>query len=330
MHPVILLVTHKPDERLPQLVAVLVPHGVVVVASVGGGHDHRDGLAAAEAAGAVVLPGDHASRTAALQAGLRHVLDTHPGAGVVVAKSIHNAQDILSVAAALETAPETLALGARTPTQLPPAERAGGALLRVLLRSMVGLELTDTQSTLRGYPAALLGRLLALEGARQDFDLAVLLQLPGWGVPFCEVRVGPVAGMARSDHHRRLWWNAFLVLSRLMKFFASSLLCTGLDFLLYSLLLPHVPTMAAYLLSRVVTATLNYQLNRRVVFRAKGSARSALGYGLLALGVMAVGSIAVSGLTRLGLHGIASKVVVDGILFFLNFYLQKTVLFHKK
>lgn len=330
MRSIILLTTHRPNERLPQLVAALVPHGVVVVVSVGSGPDHQGALAAAETAGAVALPRGHASRAAALQAGLRYVLDAHPGAGVVVAKPIHNAPDILAVAAALGAEPDTLALGTRSPTQLPPAERVGGALLRVLLRSMVGLELTDTQSTLRGYPAALLERLLALDGAQQDFDLAVLLQLPGWGVPYREVTIGPNAGMARSDHHRRLWWNAFLVLSRLMKFFASSLVCTGLDFLLYSLLLPHVHTMASYLLARVVTATLNYQLNRRVVFRAKGSARSAIGYVLLALGVMGVGSVGVSGLTHLGLHGITAKILVDGILFFLNFYLQKTVLFRRK
>ena len=137
-----------------------------------------------------------------------------------------------------------------------------------------------------------------------------------------EAGVG-VAGMAQDVYKRQ-------VFGRVIKFAMSSLICTGIDYLLYCVLKIWLPVGWSYALARVVSASVNYQLSRRVVFHGKPSIWSFIGYFALAAACMLIGSFGVSWLTSLGVNSVVAKLIFDCSLFVMNYFVQKKIIFRNR
>jgi len=114
---------------------------------------------------------------------------------------------------------------------------------------------------------------------------------------------------------------------RPIKYILVSASCTILDYGLYLLLLTAFPPAFCYIGARLVSATVNYQLSRRVVFRGRPSALSALEYGMLAALCMALGSLGVSMLAALDINSMLAKISLDSALFIMNYVVQKKLIF---
>ena len=115
-----------------------------------------------------------------------------------------------------------------------------------------------------------------------------------------------------------------------LRYCASSLACTALDYGLYSLFMLFLRPEISYIPARVISAFVNYQLNRRQVFKAAPSAYSAAGYALLSGLNAAAGWGGVKLLVGLGAGSYSSKLALDACLFVANFFIQRFVLFRKK
>ncbi len=113
----------------------------------------------------------------------------------------------------------------------------------------------------------------------------------------------------------------------LLKFGASSLFCTGIDFLLFFLGSHWLPVGWAYAAARVVSAVANCFVNQRAVFGAQRSLRAVVRYGALALCVMAAGGLSVQALSLAGFGGVPVKMCVDAALFFVSYAVQRKVVF---
>ena len=116
---------------------------------------------------------------AALKTGFDYAIQGVPGlTGVVTADADgqHFTADILRVADRLRDNPHTFVLGARAfEGDVPLRSRFGNQLTRLVVGLVAGQKLTDTQTGLRGIPAALLPRLLRLPSSGYDFELEMLL-----------------------------------------------------------------------------------------------------------------------------------------------------------
>ncbi len=122
-----------------------------------------------------------------------------------------------------------------------------------------------------------------------------------------------------------------------LRFGVSSLSATGIDLFLFQNLcnllrsqLPVVYVTVATVLARLVSATYNYLVNYRLVFRSDSSHKqSAVRFAALAAGVMVASAL----LTTLGVHLVHDvnaqvpelfvKMFVDVCLFFVNYSFQK-------
>ncbi len=129
----------------------------------------------------------------------------------------------------------------------------------------------------------------------------------------------------------------------------SSAFCFLLDYGLYllvnSLLKTYVPALNQYLsvlfisfvarigiavaVARVVSATLNFLINKRLVFDSEASvAKSFLRYAFTVVLIIVLSSSIVSTLyIGLGLSDTLTKIPVDIILFCLSYYLQRKWVF---
>jgi len=331
---IVLIPAYEPDHRLPDLVRGLtgVAGLTVVVVDDGSGLEHAAVLAEAASVGAEVLThAENRGKGAALRTGFAHVAASHRGEAVVCADSDgqHTLFDILRVAAALDGDAD-MVLGVRRFTgTVPLRSRVGNRVAAGLFRLVTGTPVSDTQTGLRGYPHRMLGWLARVPGERFEYELNLLLRASRDGLAIREVEIATVYLEDNRSSHFRPLWDSARVLRPLVAFAAASLAGFAVDAALLFALSPLLGNLAAaVVLSRLVSAGVNFLANRHLVF---GAGAGPLGpavrrYALLAAGVLAANLALMEVLTPLaGL--VTAKLVTEGALFLAGYLVQSRLVF---
>ena len=111
---------------------------------------------------------------AALKHGMNHVLVSYPDcSGVVTADADgqHAVDDILKVASELQAQPAEVIFGCRDfDRDVPFRSRIGNVVSRYVYRFLVGFNLSDTQTGLRGIPRRLMELSLGIRSNRYEFE----------------------------------------------------------------------------------------------------------------------------------------------------------------
>lgn len=311
----------------------------VIVVDDGSGPEYAGVFARSAAAGAEVLRHDrNRGKGAALRTGFRRALDAHPGEGVVTADADgqHTAADILAVAAEVREGGERdgaeMVLGCRGfDGDVPLRSRFGNDVSRRLFRVAAGWSLSDTQTGLRGIPAAMLPWLLEVPGDRFEYEQRVLLGLRRAGFSARERRIETVYLAGNESSHFRPVLDSVRVLLPVVAFAASSLLGFVIDavalFVLETVTGALVPSIVA---ARVLSASVNFWVNRRVVFMRRGReglVRQAVSYALLAGVMLASNIVWMSYLTGIGVPLWCAKLVTELVLFLTSYRVQKSSVF---
>nr|WP_216851716.1 glycosyltransferase family 2 protein [Herbiconiux sp. VKM Ac-2851] len=341
----VLVPSYEPDARLLDLVTALreaAPEATVLVVDDGSGPEYALAFDLARAAGAEVV-GHPANRGkgAALKTGFRHALANHPGETVVCADSDgqHRVADILRVAAAAEAHQEgwdahplALVLGGRRFTgEVPARSRLGNTVSRLLFRAATGQAVGDTQTGLRAYPPALLPWLLELRGERFEYELTVLLEAGPAGHRIVELEIETVYLDRNASSHFRPVVDSWRVLRPLLGYAASSAGAFVLDLVLLQLLMTATGSLlVAAVGARAVSATVNFAVNRQLVFRGRRrrpAAQDALRYAALAAALLGANVLLLEALTWAGLPLVAAKLLTEATLYLVGFAAQRRVVF---
>ncbi|WP_062292445.1 glycosyltransferase [Demequina phytophila] len=335
----ILIPAYEPDARMVALVEDLSRGGWrVLVVDDGSGPRFARPFDQVASRGAVVLRhGANHGKAAALRTGFAWLLRHAPGEPVVCADSDgqHTATDIALVADALARRADgglddAVVLGVRAFTgEVPFRSRLGNRATTAMLAAVTGRRISDTQTGLRGYPAGLLPWAMSVSGERFAYELSLLLDASRRHIPMVEVRVGTVYLDHNASSHFRPVIDSARVLAPLGLFAASSLLCFGIDAAALMALDRWTGSLAAAVVgARVLSAGVNFALNRRVVFRAGGpAAPQAVRYLALASALLAASYLSLLLLTTLGVPLLAAKVTTDLGLWLLSFGVQRAAVF---
>jgi putative flippase GtrA len=289
----------------------------------------------AEASGAAVIHHkvNHGKGTA-LKTGIAHIAELDadiPGVITADADGQHTPRDIARIADAMAEHPEALILGTRDFSKMPARSRTGNTITHFAFHASTGLDVSDTQTGLRGLPRNLFAQLLELAGERYEYEMNMLLAINAWGARFYEVKIDTIYIDGNKSTHFHALKDGLRVFSRVIKYAASSLVSTGVDYALYLILTSFDLNVAlCFAVSKTLSSLLNYEINCRAVFRQRPSAANALAYAGLVGFSLLVGSPAVSLLTGAGLHRLLSKILVDLVLFAFNYFMQKHVVFRRK
>lgn len=335
----LLIPAYEPDHRLVELVRDLsdrhVAAGILVVDD-GSGPAFTEIFDAVVALGARVLRHRrNTGKAEALRSGFAWVQRRAPHHDVICADSDgqHRPDDILAVAAHLAALPDndTMVLGVRRFVgDVPLRSRVGNRTTSALVAMSGAGRISDTQTGLRGYPAAMLPWLLSVPGERFAWELAVLLAAPRAGLRIEEVEIATVYLDQNASSHFRPVVDSLKVLWPLVKFASSSLLAFAVDVALLMLLVAlGLPLLPAVVGARVVSAGLNFLVNRHLVFSADRGPRRQQLLRYTALAVILVG-LSYAGLALFTAVGVAlglAKVVTDLGLWLLSFRLQQSVVF---
>ncbi|MFT4281927.1 glycosyltransferase [Microbacterium sp.] len=339
---VLLIPAYEPDDRLLDVIDAMsraVPAGdapaAVVVVDDGSGRAFTDVFDRARTRGAWVLTHPrNRGKGAALKTGFREIAGRWPTADIVTADADgqHRPDDVAAVARRLREAGRGLVLGVRTfEGPVPARSRWGNGITRVVFRAASGQDLRDTQTGLRGYPAAALPWLASVPGDRFEYEFSMLLRARGAGWDLIEVPIATVYLQGNASSHFRPVADAARIYAPFLRFVLSAMAAFVLDMGL--LLLVQALTgwlLLSVVLARVVSAGVNFAVNRSFVF---GTVRSlplrtaAARYFSLAALLLIASYGSLTALLDLGMSLAIAKPVTDIALFAVSFAVQRAVVF---
>jgi putative flippase GtrA len=302
---IVLIPAYQPDHRLARLVERLSCHRVLVVDD-GSGTPYAQVFEAARLAGAEVITlTTNRGKGFALKTGFAHAAACYPGEDVVCADSDGQHRS-----------------------------RYGNAATRVLFRMITGLAVTDTQTGLRGYPARMLGWLGGVPGDRFEYELRLLLRAARERLPIEEVGIATVYLEGNRSSHFRPVIDSARIYGPLFAFAGSSLLAFAVDAALLAGMVALTGELAtSAVTARLISATLNYSVNRSAVFGGAGRVphrRALPRYAFLAAASLTANVLLLRYLTSATGSLAIGKVVTEVALFLAGFAVQRAFVFHRR
>lgn len=335
---VVLIPAYNPDERLSVLVRALVERQCVVVIVDDGSveasapvFEQVSSLPHVTVLRHVVNLGKGAALKTAMNYIAVHYGDKN---GIVSADADgqHAVEDILKIGAALSSTPNALILGARSfRSDIPFRSRFGNVLTRRIFNFLTGLNLTDTQTGLRGVPMEFVPKYLGVRPNGYEFELEQLIRSKRYHHPIVQV---PIVSIYIDDNEHS-HFNPFLDSARIyfvfIRFISSSLMAAILDYLMFMLVYSITHNiLASQYIARGVSGTFNYTMNRRRVFYSRTSIWSSLPkYIVLAVLLAFCSYVLISGLVEMDMPVAMAKPLAEAILFVISFGLQRSLVFER-
>jgi len=347
----IIIPAYEPDERLTELMSTLVTEDVnVVVVDDGSGENYKEVFDKVKeilgSKGIVLTHNVNKGKGRALKTAFQYVLDNIPDAiGAVTADSDgqHTKECIKAVSESLEEHPDSLILGVRRfdGEDVPWKSRFGNTLTLKVMKIVSGLSVSDTQTGLRGIPRKFMEELLTVDGERFEFETRMLLET----VNKYNIVEVPIETIYDSKENHQTHFDPFLdsikiykiLFEKFIRYVFAALSSFVIDialFTIFCMLLkgwnPDLYAAAATVLARIISATYNYFVNYVFVFRSNEKKLVSAGkYLVLAAAQMGSSALLVTLAIHIfpHTHETVLKTVVDTILFFVNYQIQKRYVF---
>ena len=337
----VLIPAYKPVPSLPDLVRSLLTgdliHAVVVVDD-GSDASFRHLLDELE-----VTDGVHVLRHvvnlgkgAALKTGLNFAACSFPDAtGVVTADADgqHVMVDVLRVAEELVENPSHLVMGARQfGADVPLRSRFGNVLTRYVTRALVGQNLADTQTGLRGIPMDLIPRLMRSTAGGYEFEMDMLLICKRERYRIREVPIQTIYIEGNRLSHFNPILDSMRIYFLLVRFCLASIVTALIDNAVFAVV---YSVFASILISQVTgrlfAMIFNYLAVRRVVFHSRERHYIVLPKYVLLVAVSGAVSygLITSLVSWLSLPVIAAKLFAETLLFLANFVIQRDLVFFR-
>ena len=242
-----------------------------------------------------------------------------------------------------------LVLGVRSFSgKVPLRSRFGNWWTRWFFFLMTGLMVRDTQTGLRGIPAALVPRIAKIPGERYEYEMAMLADAKHHPSRPLQVPIETVYIDSNATSHFNPLLDTIRIYRSLFQFCISSVLSFLIDngvfaAVMWVMAAKDTPrrddVLVALVVARVISSHFNYFYNRFIVFRRgnvprKGPHRSYYGYFGLVLAVGAASYALTEGCSALlDVQGVAItvvKIVADTVLFVASYLVQKKFIFARR
>lgn len=257
----------------------------------------------------------------------------------------HPVEDVERIALALREERRensaALILGTRdfAAEEMPRSRRRRNGAYRLAYRFLLGIQIQDTLTGLRGIPDRSVADCLGAPGNGYEYETSMLLVCETAG--YREVAVKTMAGDPAREHPYRTVDTLRVSLVILRKFLMFTMVSIGVsvfDIFLFWLFAEHFLTNIPYtivwstIIARVISASVNYVINRRLVFQSNEDRRKSAGQFIVLSIVQCLLSAGLVQLLELltGGDAVLLKVIVDTLLFFANYKVQHTFIFHNK
>ena len=225
---------------------------------------------------------------AALKTAFRHLIhncDDVAGVITVDGDGQHLPKDVLACKEELLSNEDTVILGCRdfSLPDVPARSRFGNKSTSLVFKLLCGINISDTQTGLRAFPASMLPLLIKIEGSRFEYETNMLLKFGQKGVKWKEVKIDTVYIEENKTSHFHPIKDSIRIYKFVLSYFISSIVSFVTDIaafyilcrLLSSLLLGFTEA-ASTALARVISSFVNYSINRKKVFKSEAKAKDTL------------------------------------------------------
>ena len=344
----VLIPAYNPDEKLLALLPKLKERFSRIVLVDDGSVKGREIFPQAEKYVEKILVHErNRGKGAALKTGFAYLGDS---TDVITADSDgqHTPEDIAKVAEGLRNHRDGLVLGVRSLSgKVPLRSRFGNWWTRWFFFLMTGLMIRDTQTGLRGIPAALLPRVAGIPGDRYEYEMAMLADAKNHPSRPLQIPIETVYIDSNATSHFNPLLDTIRIYRSLFQFCISSVLSFLIDngifaAVMWVLTAKDTPrrddVLIALVAARFVSSHFNYFYNRFVVFRRERATphrrhRSYYGYIALVLAVGAASYALTEGCAALlDVRGVAVtvvKIAADIALFVASYLVQKKLIFRR-
>ena len=272
---------------------------------------------------------------AALKHGINHVLVNYPDCiGVVTADADgqHAVDDILKVANELRSRSSEVIFGSRDfKRDVPFRSKIGNVVSRYIYRFLIGLNLSDTQTGLRGIPRRLMELSLAIRSNRYEFETEQIIAAKAAGLPFREVPIRTVYIDDNSGSHFNPVLDSFRIYFVLLRYAVSSLATALTDLLVFYILTANgMALLSANMSARAVALWIQFMLLKKYVFKSKAGLSIFAAYVAYVFFSGYVSSVMQQ---QFAAHIVDStllaKVVVESIIWIFNFMFLRDIIFRR-
>lgn len=259
-------------------------------------------------------------------------------AGVITvdADGQHRPEDIVKIAEAMEANPDAVVMGCRAfdVDNVPWKSRMGNGISRKVYKWACGIDVSDTQTGLRGLPYSFLEIAARCDGEKYEYETNMLLDIKSNKVPMEEVTIKTVYENNNESSHFNPIRDSIRIYSIIFKYSFSSLFSALIDYIVFIIAQAcGAKIMAATYIARACSCLVNFTLNKKVVFKGNGNSLVQLAKYL----VLVVISGTISGWTVTHLAALLPmiapviiKVPVEVILYIFNYAIQRAFIFNDK
>ena len=344
---VIIIPSYKPETEIMMEFIRKVKNNFknIVVVDDGSGKEYRDFFDNLQNQGIVVLRHYiNFGKGRGIKTAFNYVLNNYPNIlGVVTADcdGQHYIEDIIICAEKLRENPEKLVIGYRNfdEKQVPFRSRFGNKITRGVFNTFVGIKITDTQSGLRAFGKNTMETFLRTAGERYEYETNMLIDCKEKDIEIAEVPISTEYIKNNSGSHFNPIKDSIIIYKLFAKYIISSLSSFVVDILLFTLFVKILPEInlkgiteifLATIIARILSATYNFIINSKVVFKNQNK-NSIIKYFILCILQMFISAFAVSELYKvLNMDSTLIKVIVDTIIFLINFVIQREWVLKKK
>jgi putative flippase GtrA len=235
----------------------------------------------------------------------------------------------MHVAEAQQADPEKVSFGVRAfDTDVPLRSRFGNTVSRHIYRLLIGINLSDTQTGLRGIPRRLMEHCLAIRANRYEFETEQLVVIKANRMPVQEIPIQTIYLESNRDSHFRPLRDSARIYFVLLRYSIASVITEMADLAVFATAMAASGDLVwSNVIGRLVALWVQFMLLQSFVFRLRGGA------GALA---MYLGLVVVSGVISTALQlqianivpiPVVGKVMAEVLVFVFNFLFLRDFVF---
>ncbi len=227
---------------------------------------------------------------------------------------------------------------------IPPKSRIGNNITSFTFKFLCGIKISDTQTGLRAIPRSYLPTLIKVGGERFEYETNMLLSMKQNNMEFCERPIETIYSNNNSETHFNPFKDSIKIYAVILKYIVSSMTASLIDllcFTLLNLLLPKkfeewLRVLLATAIARLVSSAVNYVINKNKVFKSNGNVKGSLlkyyclciAQGLYSYGLVYLITFLTD--SEQSFLQTVYKMLIDTMLFFLCFSMQREWVFKEK
>lgn len=342
MRRIALIPSYEPDDALLKIVNELLEHDFnVVVVNDGSGTQYNEIFDKLPKEVHYLNYEVNQGKGYALKYGFNYIKQTFDKDTIVVTMDSdgqHTVKDALSVCEKCEEV-GGLVLGSRHFDKSTPIKsRFGNWMARTTFLLFAHHKIYDTQTGLRAITYDLIDDLILIKGNRYEYEINVLLEFVRNNILISEVPIETIYIDGNSGTHYSPFKDTMKIFAKIIKFSISSFIGFLVDIGMFALLsLFNGVGIANWLTiknvsARIVSASVNFTINYRVVFKSKEHIILAiLKYAVLAAMILLCGTKLLNLLViESGINEFLAKIFVEVTMFLISYLVQNSFVFREK